>query len=132
MRLWSEEQFGPVIPIAPYNHRNQIVQYHRLSQYGQQASIFGSDPKEIAALVDALSNQVSRININCECQRGPDILPFTGRKDSATGTLSVSDAPKIMSIRRVTSSKENPANMDILRRITEDRLSVALSTDWVF
>jgi acyl-CoA reductase-like NAD-dependent aldehyde dehydrogenase len=37
-------------------------------------------------------NLVSRVNINCQAQRGPDVFPFTGRKDSAEGTLSVFDA----------------------------------------
>ena len=43
----------------------------------------------IGRLVDPLVNQVCRVNINCQCQRGPDVFPFTGRKDSAEGTLSV-------------------------------------------
>ena len=62
------------------------------SNYGQQVSIFGSDPDQIARLIDPLVNQVCRVNINSQCQRGPDTFPFTGRKDSAEGTLSVSDA----------------------------------------
>src|SRR3712207_8906664 len=40
---------------------------------------------EIAASIDILVNQVSRVNINAQCQRGPDVFPFTGRKDSAEG-----------------------------------------------
>ena len=40
-------------------------------------------------LIDSLVNQVSRININTQCRRGPDAFPFTGRRDSAEGTLSI-------------------------------------------
>jgi glyceraldehyde-3-phosphate dehydrogenase (NADP+) len=34
------------------------------SSYGQQVSIFGSDPDQIARLIDPLVNQVCRVNIN--------------------------------------------------------------------
>jgi glyceraldehyde-3-phosphate dehydrogenase (NADP+) len=45
------------------------------------------------ALTDAPSASCS------QCQRGPDRFPFTGRKDSAYGTLSVADALRVFSIR---------------------------------
>ncbi|MEI5999786.1 cold shock domain-containing protein [Paraburkholderia bengalensis] len=28
-----------------------------------------------------LVNQVCRVNLNCECPRGPDVFAFAGRKD---------------------------------------------------
>ena len=92
MRVYHEEQFGPVIPVVPYDDIDQPLRYVIESNYGQQASIFGRDQHMMARLVDALAHQVSRININCKCQRTPDTFPFTGRKDSAEGVLSVSDA----------------------------------------
>ena len=76
------------------------------SSYGQQVSIFGSDPDQIARLIDPLVNQVCRVNINSQCQRGPDTFPFTGRKDSAEGTLSVSDALRVFSIRTLVAAKQ--------------------------
>jgi glyceraldehyde-3-phosphate dehydrogenase (NADP+) len=57
-----------------------------------QVSIFSNDAKEVSSLIDPFVNLVSRVNINTQCQRGPDVFPFTGRKDSAEGTLSVHDA----------------------------------------
>jgi glyceraldehyde-3-phosphate dehydrogenase (NADP+) len=92
MRVYHEEQFGPVIPVVPYDDIDQPLRYIIESNYGQQASIFGRDQYMMARLVDVLGHQVSRININCKCQRTPDTFPFTGRKDSAEGVLSVSDA----------------------------------------
>ena len=44
------------------------------------------------SLIDVLNYSVGRVNINSQCQRGSDVLPFTGRKSSALGTLSVSEA----------------------------------------
>ena len=92
MKLYREEQFGPVIPVMPFDDIETALDYVITSDHGQQVSIFGSDPDQIGALVDPLVNQVCRVNINCQCQRGPDVFPFAGRKDSAEGTLSVTDA----------------------------------------
>jgi glyceraldehyde-3-phosphate dehydrogenase (NADP+) len=68
------------------------------SNYGQQVSLFGRDIKTIAPH-RYFSELVCRVNLNSSCQRGPDIYPFTGRKDSAVGTLSIHDALRSFSIR---------------------------------
>ncbi len=132
MRLFSEEQFGPVVPIVPFDTMEEPMNYVADSAYGQQVSIFGNDHKEIAQLVDALVNQVCRVNINCQCQRGPDTFPFTGRKDSAEGTLSVTDALRAFSIRTLAAAKETTANKRILQSIVTERCSKFLSTDFIF
>ena len=87
MKLYREEQFGPLVPVMPFDDVQTALDYVITSDHGQQVSIFGSDPAQIGALVDPLVNQVCRVNINCQCQRGPDVFPFAGRKDSAEGTL---------------------------------------------
>ena len=45
----------------------------------------------MGSLIGRLSAQVGRINLNCQCRRGPDTLPFAGRKDSGQTVLSVND-----------------------------------------
>jgi glyceraldehyde-3-phosphate dehydrogenase (NADP+) len=75
--------------------------------YGQQASIFTRSPALAAPLIDILVTQVSRINLNAQCRRGPDDLPFTGRKDSAEGTLSVEDALRSFSIRALVVANQS-------------------------
>jgi acyl-CoA reductase-like NAD-dependent aldehyde dehydrogenase len=72
MKIYHEEQFGPVIPIAVFKELDEIFHYLAESEYGQQASVFGKNSTEIAALIDVLVNQVSRVNLNTQCQRGPD------------------------------------------------------------
>lgn len=131
MRVYHEEQFGPVIPVLTYKDIQEPLDYIVESNYGQQASIFGKDTNEISVLIDTLVNQVCRVNINSQCQRGPDIFPFTGRKDSAEGTLSVSDALRAFSIRTMVAVKENELNKDIISNITRDRKSGFLSTDFI-
>lgn len=131
MRLYREEQFGPVIPVLPFRNWEEPVQYIIDSNYGLQASIFGRNPAVIARLIDLLVNQVCRVNINSQCQRGPDTFPFTGRKDSAEGTLSVSDALRVFSIRTLVAFKETEPNKEILSTIIRERLSNFLSTDFI-
>lgn len=131
MRIYYEEQFGPVIPVVKYTDITEPLDYIVNSNYGQQASIFGEDFLQISELVDTLVNQVSRVNINSQCQRGPDIFPFTGRKDSAEGTLSVSDALRVFSIRTLVAFKENDQNKAILSEILKNKSSGFLSTDFI-
>ena len=132
MRAYYEEQFGPVIPIVPYSTIEEPIQYIIDSNYGQQASIFGNNPDQIAKLVDILVNQVCRVNINSQCQRDPDTFPFTGRKDSAEGTLSVTDALRVFSIRTLVAAKETDENKLIIENIIQERKSKFLSTDFIF
>jgi glyceraldehyde-3-phosphate dehydrogenase (NADP+) len=132
MRVYHEEQFGPIIPVIPFDDIAIPIRYIEESNYGQQVSIFSNNPDEIATLVDPLVNQVSRVNINSQCQRGPDIFPFTGRKDSAEGTLSVSDALRVFSIRTLVAAKENENNKELLAEIIQKRKSNFLSTDFIF
>jgi glyceraldehyde-3-phosphate dehydrogenase (NADP+) len=132
MRIWAEEQFGPVVPVAAYDDVREPLDYIIESNYGQQAAVFGKDPDMIAKIIDPLSNQVCRINVNSQCQRGPDALPFTGRKDSAEGTLSVSDALRAFSIRTLVAAKQGPANEEIISSIVRGQKSTFLSTDFIF
>jgi len=131
MRVYHEEQFGPVVPVVPYDDIREVIDYVVASNYGQQASIFGTDGDALAQLVDALVNQVCRININSKCQRSPDSFPFNGRKNSAEGTQSVADALRIFSIRIVVAARETEANREIITGIVRERKSHFLSTDYM-
>lgn len=132
MRCYHEEQFGPLIPVLAFNDLEEPIQYILQSNYGQQVSIFGKDPDLIAGLIDPLVNQLCRVNINSQCQRGPDSFPFTGRKDSAEGTLSVSDALRVFTIRTLVAAKTNDLNQTIMTEIVRERKSNFLSTDFIF
>ncbi len=131
MKVYHEEQFGPVIPILAFDKISEPIEYMIHSSYGQQVSIFGSDPDQIARLIDPLVNQVCRVNINSQCQRGPDTFPFTGRKDSAEGTLSVSDALRVFSIRTLVAAKQTEMNKKIITDIVREHKSKFLATDFI-
>lgn len=131
MRVYNEEQFGPVIAVVPFDNIQEPIEYVVASNYGQQASIFGQNTDLLSQLVDALVNQVCRININSQCQRSPDSFPFNGRKNSADGAQSVADALRIFSIRIVVAARETDANREIITSIVRERKSHFLSTDYM-
>ena len=132
MKLYREEQFGPVIPVVVYDDLEETIHYLIESPHGQQVSIFSNDQEEVSDLVDPFVNLVSRVNVNCQCQRGPDVFPFTGRKDSAEGTLSVVDALRSFSIRSLVATKLTESNKKLFNEIIDSDMSNFLSTRFIF
>lgn len=131
MRVYQEEQFGPLIPIITFEDIQEPLNDMAQSNYGQQVSLFGKDIKTIAPLIDSLVNLVCRVNLNSSCQRGPDVYPFTGRKDSAVGTLSIHDALRSFSVRTFVASKDNAYNNAILQELLNSKESNFITTDYI-
>ena len=131
MRVYKEEQFGPVIPILTFKDIEEPLDDMSESNYGQQVSLFGKDVYAIAPLIDTLVNLVCRVNLNSSCQRGPDVYPFTGRKDSAQATLSVHDALRSFSVRTFVAFKDNTLNTETVEQLLESKLSNFISTDYI-
>ncbi|HWO17566.1 MAG TPA: aldehyde dehydrogenase family protein [Kofleriaceae bacterium] len=92
MRLYDEEQFGPIVPIVRYASLPEVIAWHVRSPYGQQAGVFGPDSAERRDLVRTLASFVARVNIDDVCQRGPDTFGFTAADKSGFGTLSIRNA----------------------------------------
>jgi len=132
MPICQVEQFGPVVPIVPYEEESDVIQWALNSPHGQQVALFGTEPESLSRLIDPLVNQFCRLNINSQCQRGPDVFPFTGRKDSAENTLSVSDALRVFSIRSLVAAKTTDSNAELVSRIVSGRHSRFLRTDFIF
>jgi glyceraldehyde-3-phosphate dehydrogenase (NADP+) len=131
MRVYHEEQFGPVIPVVSFSDINEPLDDMAESNYGQQASLFGNNVEELSPLIDTLVNLVCRVNLNSSCQRGPDVYPFTGRKDSAKATLSVHDALRSFSIRTFVAAKDNVTNTEILEDLLASKQSSFVRTDYI-
>lgn len=132
MKLYHEEQFGPIIPIVPFDDLEETIDFLIASTHGQQVSIFSNNAQEVSWLIDPLVNLVSRVNINTQSQRGPDAFPFTGRKDSAEGTLSIPDAIRSFSIRSLVAFKMNDSNNQLINEIVRENSSNFLSTKFIF
>ena len=105
--IFREEQFGPVCPVLEFEDFEEVLTDVAESNYGQQVSVFTQNAEAAGRCIDHLVNQVCRVNINASCQRGPDALPFTGRKDSAVSTLSVKAALRSFSIRTLVACTED-------------------------
>lgn len=131
MRVYQEEQFGPIIPLVPFSDIEEPLDDMAESNYGQQVSLFGKDVYALSPLIDTLVNLVCRVNLNSSCQRGPDVYPFTGRKDSAQATLSVHDALRSFSIRTFVAFKDNDLNNEIIEQLLDAKLSNFVSTDYI-
>jgi len=120
MRVYHEEQFGPVVPIAEYDTLDQILAYAREGKYAQQCSIFtaGGSNYDAQRALDSLVNIFGKVNINSQCGRSPDTVPFSGRRSSAMGVMSVLDALKEFSIPTVVSYKDSDDSLS--QKIVED------------
>jgi glyceraldehyde-3-phosphate dehydrogenase (NADP+) len=93
MKVYHEEQFGPVIPIAPYDDIETVLTFGQEGPYAQQVSLFTAEDAEMASqVIDRFSAVFGKINLNSQCGRSPDTLPFAGRRSSAMGVMSVSHA----------------------------------------
>ena len=95
MKVYHEEQFGPVIPIALYDDIETVLEFGQTGPYAQQVSVFTDmDASTASTVIDRFSSVFGKINLNSQCGRSPDTLPFSGRRSSAMGVMSVSDALK--------------------------------------
>lgn len=119
MQIYYEEQFGPIVPITEYENLDTVLAYGQKGQYGQQVSIFVSEEqtKTAARLLDRFSTVFGKININSQCARSPDTLPFSGRRSSAMGVMSVKDALREFSIPTVVAYKDSDINTRIIQEI---------------
>jgi len=127
--IFKEEQFGPVCPVIEFDDIEEVMADIAESDYGQQASVFSQNPAAMGKVIDQLVNQVCRVNLNASCQRGPDALPFTGRKDSAVATLSVRAALRSFSIRTLVACSEG--RKDMLEGVVSGRHSTFSSMDYL-
>jgi len=108
MKVYNEEQFGPVIPIVSYEDISEPLEFGQLGPYGQQVSVFtATDATTASNVIDRFSTVFGKINLNSQCGRSPDTLPFSGRRSSAMGVMSVSHALQEFSVPTVVAYKEN-------------------------
>lgn len=117
MRIASEEQFGPIIPIQIYDDLSAVVDQLEKLPYRQQAVVFG-DPAapDMLDTIGRLTALNQRTNVNDTPQRGPDAWEF-GAMDEVL--LSITDALREFSIAlnpRQVVLADNPANRAHLER----------------
>ncbi|MGL6058764.1 MAG: aldehyde dehydrogenase family protein, partial [Culicoidibacterales bacterium] len=100
MRIAWEEPFGPVLPIIRVASIDEAIRLNNQSEFGLQASIFGSNIDDIFKIAQKL--QVGTVNINGRSERGPDHFPFSGVKNSGMGVQGVRRSLESMSRQQMT------------------------------
>jgi len=109
MRAFHEEQFGPLVAIGKYSDIEEVLQHLADVHFGQQVALFTSSAaqgsQQLSYILDACALATCRVNVNAQCQRGPDSFPFAGRKSSALGTISVSEVLRAVSVETLVASK---------------------------
>eukprot|EP00546_Thalassionema_frauenfeldii_P007769 CAMPEP_0178922132 /NCGR_PEP_ID=MMETSP0786-20121207/15972_1 /TAXON_ID=186022 /ORGANISM="Thalassionema frauenfeldii, Strain CCMP 1798" /LENGTH=531 /DNA_ID=CAMNT_0020596439 /DNA_START=286 /DNA_END=1880 /DNA_ORIENTATION=+ len=129
MKLYTEEQFGPIVPIVEYKSlEEEVLKYGLEGKYGQQVSLFFTNnnknddddsPREAAMIVDAFSAVFGKINLNSPCGRSPDVVPFSARRSSGMGVMSIPDALLEFSIPTVVSYKPASSEESLIQQMQE-------------
>lgn len=119
MGIYTEEQFGPIIPVAIYDDLETVLLYGETGQYGQQVSVFGQDVDSVARILDRFGAVFGKVNLNAQCGRSPDTLAFSGRRSSAMGIMSVKDILREFSVPTVVAYKSNAINDKLVQGLNE-------------
>lgn len=82
-RIVVEEQFGPTVPILPYDDEEQVIQLHNESVFGLTSSVWGDEEHAIKV---ARRIEAGTTMINTAAIQGLDVrFPFGGVKQSGVG-----------------------------------------------
>jgi glyceraldehyde-3-phosphate dehydrogenase (NADP+) len=119
MKLYHEEQFGPIVPVAEYRDLRTVLDAGTDGAYAQQVSVFGTDAGAAAQIVDRFAAVFGKINFNVQAGRSPDTLPFSGRRSSAMGVMSVTDILREFSVPTVLAHKDEAMNGAMMQSLME-------------
>ncbi|MFE7435505.1 aldehyde dehydrogenase family protein [Streptomyces tendae] len=78
----AEEQFGPVLPVLPYDSLDDAVEAANGTRYALGGSVWSADPERAEAVADRLECGTAWINHHAELSLAQ---PFAGAKESGVG-----------------------------------------------
>jgi succinate-semialdehyde dehydrogenase/glutarate-semialdehyde dehydrogenase len=81
-RVWTEETFGPLLPIRRVQSLDEAIELANSSEYGLGSSIFTKDMAKAQRAIDELEAGYTWVNA---VQIAHDELPFGGTKHSGYG-----------------------------------------------
>lgn len=99
MRIYYEEQFGPLLPVIRVDSIEEAIETANDSNFGLQASVFTKDTGKFFKISKSL--EVGTIHLNSKTQRGPDNFPFLGVKKSGFGVQGIKDSIESMTKDKV-------------------------------
>jgi acyl-CoA reductase-like NAD-dependent aldehyde dehydrogenase len=82
MKVWTEEVFGPVLPIVAFKGEEQAVRMANHTEYGLGSYIFSKDKDQIGRVASQL--QAGMVSTNNQLYLHP-ASPFGGYKNSGIG-----------------------------------------------
>lgn len=83
-RVVAEEQFGPIIPILPFDDEEEAVRLANATEYGLASSVWSADTDRAWALACRLEAGSAFVNVH-RVGASPASVPFGGFKHSGIG-----------------------------------------------
>jgi acyl-CoA reductase-like NAD-dependent aldehyde dehydrogenase len=103
MRLWSQEAFGPVVVLAPFDDFDQALTMANDSDYGLQAGVFTPNLAHMWQAFETL--EVGGVIINDAPVFRLDHMPYGGTKASGLGREGVRYAMEELTDLRLLALK---------------------------
>ena len=98
MKVFSNEAFGPIICLVPFDDFDEAINSINATPYGLAAGIFTNDLQR--AFTAAQRLEVGGIHINETSSSRVDLMPYGGMKESGFGR----EGP-LYAIREMTEEK---------------------------
>ncbi len=84
MELWQNETFGPILPVIPFETREEAIRMANSTEFGLSGSVFSNDDEEAHWYAENM--ETGSVNINdCLVTFTFPSLPFGGVKKSGVG-----------------------------------------------
>lgn len=85
MRVDSEETFGPVVSVRPYETDDEAVELANRGRYGLNASIYGRDPRPARRMARRIAAGTVNVNEVYAAAWGSVDAPMGGMRESGVG-----------------------------------------------
>jgi acyl-CoA reductase-like NAD-dependent aldehyde dehydrogenase len=102
-RLVREEQFGPVLPILPYDTIEEAIQYANEVEYGLGGIVWAGDIERGAEVASKIETGTIWVNRHLVL---PKDIPFGGAKQSGIGVQNGIEGIEDFTQRRILSVKK--------------------------
>jgi benzaldehyde dehydrogenase (NAD) len=90
MRVYSEESFGPIVPILEYSDVNEAIATANDTKYGLAGAVFSRDIPTALEVAQRIESGICHVN-NSTVHDEPQ-MPFGGVKESGWGRFGGSAA----------------------------------------
>jgi len=80
-----KEQFGPLLPVIPYDTEAQVIEFANGTEYGLASSIWSRDTHRAVELARKIEAGTTFVNSHTRTSLGDRRMPFGGVKQSGIG-----------------------------------------------